>query len=102
MTDQYQTLSAGGICGTLLGGTISGCHFQGTIRLTGLSTTTATGGIAGEINTDVSHNAAVVSECSNSGTIQGLYPVGGVAGRTTGSRIESSENSAGALIRGRG
>lgn len=101
-TGQYQDLSAGGICGTLLGGTLSGCHFQGTIRLTGLSTTTATGGITGEVNTDASHNASVISDCSNNGTLQGLSPVGGIAAKLIGSSITACQNNPGALVKGTG
>ncbi len=97
---QFQSMSAGGICGTMLGGTLTGCHFQGTIQISGLSTSTATGGIVGEMRADENLKAAVVTECSNGGTIQGLSPVGGIAGRSNGSSIVSCENNDDARVKG--
>lgn len=96
----YQYMATGGICGTLAGGKVNNCHFRGSIKVSGNSTNATTGGIAGVITTDLSHNPAIVSHSSNSGSVEGLFRTGGIAGAQTSSDINYCENKAGAVIKG--
>ncbi|MFA5301704.1 MAG: BACON domain-containing protein [Bacteroidales bacterium] len=96
----YQYMATGGICGTLAGGTVNNCHFRGSIKVSGNSTSASTGGIAGVMTTDLYHNPAVVSYSSNSGSVEGLYETGGIAGTQTTSVISYCENKAGAVVKG--
>lgn len=99
---QYQSLNAGGICGTLVAGTISNCHFNGIIRVSGKSTTTATGGIAGMTDIFPANKLSVVSGCTNGGSVQGLFSTGGIVGRQNGSIVTGCKNEAYARVRGTG
>lgn len=99
---QYQTLHAGGICGTLVAGTITNCHFNGVIEITGNSTTTLTGGIVGMTDIFPWDNLSVVSACTNSGKVQGLFFTGGIAGKHYGSIITGCENTVNARVIGSG
>ena len=74
---------AGGIVGHSMGGTISGCHFSGTISCTSSAWNSCAGGITGQ-----SDNESKIIGCSSSGTITASAPTsssyasyaGGIAG----------------------
>ncbi|MFA5444785.1 MAG: BACON domain-containing protein [Bacteroidales bacterium] len=98
--EDYQYMAVGGICGTLAGGTINNCHFRGSVKVSGNSTSASSGGIAGVMTTDLTHNPSVVSHSSNSGSVEGLSQTGGIAGTQTSSEISYCENKAGATVKG--
>ncbi|HNY23547.1 MAG TPA: BACON domain-containing protein [Bacteroidales bacterium] len=94
------TLAAGGVCGTLMGGTIDNCHFNGTVEITDANNV-FTGGIAGNlVKSSTESNPTTLSGCSNSGNITGNSSTGGIAGKSTGSFITSCQNTSSALIKG--
>ncbi len=94
------TLSTGGVCGTLTGGTIENCHFNGTLEITDSNSAFA-GGIAGNLIMSASDdNPTTLTGCINSGKITGTSSTGGIAGKSTGSFITSCQNTSTAVIKG--
>ncbi|MFY9116141.1 MAG: BACON domain-containing protein [Bacteroidales bacterium] len=103
-------VSAGGICGTLEGGTISGCSFEGKLELTGTGANTAAGGIVGTMlvhskieGIAIIREPSYVSYCHNKGTIKGLHIAGGIVGiqeggLTKGNEVHYSTNETGARV----
>ncbi len=106
--DGNQDVSVGGICGTLEGGTLSGCTFEGTVKVneTGTQTQTYAGGIVGTLlvydfvdGVILRNIPSYVKHCSNAGRVNGLQVAGGIAGRlygklSKGHVVSHSENKA--------
>lgn len=97
---QSQRIYAGGICGTLVAGTISNCHFNGIIRISGNSTYTATGGIVGMSDIYLGNKQSIVSNCTNSGSVEGLVRTGGIVGIQYGCIIDGCTNKSNAAVKG--
>ena len=76
----------GGIVGTNYG-EVTTCTNSGNVTSTS-ATTTFTGGVVGQ-----SMEGSSISDCSNSGDVDGLSNVGGIVGKYQGNTFEDNENS---------
>lgn len=104
--DGNQDVSVGGICGTLEGGVLSGCSFEGTVKVNGTGTKTYAGGIAGTLlvydfvdGIILRSISSSVKHCSNAGRVIGMQVAGGIVGRlygklNKGNVVSYSENRA--------
>ena len=64
----------GGVCGDNYSGTITNCNFAGSVTVTG---TGNVGGVCG-------YNSGTITNCYNTGTVEGSYYTGGVCAANSG------------------